>query len=592
MNHSNFSKKKFLKQTGAYNNADTPESNKVSRIQDIPATEEWEKQLWFYRSHLDVFIEDIFSTADKPIRLFPFQKVIARATGNCQIIDDVEARSLGKTFKMALILIALAILYPYNKILIVSKTVRQAMLTIKYIESLASDNPNISREIIFPIRIQKDMGTVKFKSGTVIEALAMNVDGSNIRGLRKKVVYIDESAWVKTEVIQSVLMPILQYKRDIFWKFKGDGIDFEDVESKLIQTTSAYLKTCDFYTRFKDTMADIKNGDKTKFACSLSYKTGVRYGIIDEAFVESQKLKMPLASWEMEWNSRFIGSTDGSYFPYDLTEPCRKLEQIEVSQAKGSKSRYILSCDIATSAASYADNACICVLKISEKSDGTFNKFLVNIRSFHGQQLEILANEIRKMCVRFPNIEKVLIDVNALGEGIVSLLNTPFVDDLNKEYPPFILDTLEKVAGNALPIIRGIRADNKYNAKMATATRLFLENKSLQMPVSSQIIRRELELTNDDKGEDNIPKGKKIYLMEESAIFIEADALQYEMGNIIPKITVSGNIQYDTPSAYLHKDRYTALAMGLCYVYEIEEGNRNSKRNEGDFCIGTAYSWV
>lgn len=583
-NHVNFSKKKFAKQMAYSSDPSRVESNRVAKQQEIANVKEWEYQIWYYRSHLDVFIEDYFPTADKPINLFPFQKAVARSVGNCEFIDDVESRSLGKTFKMALILTAIAILYPDTPILIVSKTVRQAILTVKYIEQIATDNPNISREIYLPIKTNKDNAIVKFKSGSTIEALAMNVDGSNVRGYRKKIVYIDESAWVKSDVITNVLMPILQYKRNVYWKFKDQG--FEDFKSKLIQTTSAYLKSCEFYPRFKQTIKDMKNGDTSKFACAFNYKTGVRYGIIEESFVDNQKSIMPLASWEMEWNARFIGATEGSYFPYDLTEPCRTLEKVEILQAKASKSRYILSLDVATSAATFADNACLCIMKISEKSNGTFTKYLVYIKTYHGHKLESLSNEVRKMCIRFPNVEKVIIDINALGEGIISLLNAPFMDENNKEYPPFILDTFERNAGNAMPIIRAVRADNKLNQRLATSTRMFLENKSLILPVSSSLMRREVDLS-DEKD----TKSKKALSMEEIAIFIETDALQYEMGNITTMITASGNVQYDTPSKLLHKDRYSALSMANEYVLCLEEKNRDLARAEGDFCIGTAYSW-
>ncbi|MGE5438094.1 MAG: terminase large subunit domain-containing protein [Syntrophothermus sp.] len=582
MNHFNFSKNKQAKQSRAHLNGSSTESHTVVKHVEIPCAKEWEKQIWYYRKHLDVFIEEYLSTEDKPIRLFLFQKVLARAVGNMEWIDDVESRSLGKTWKMALILISLCILYPGTTVLVVSKTVRQAILTVKYIEQLCSDNPNIAREIILPVRIQKDFGRVLFKSGSSIEAMAMNVDGSNIRGLRKKVIYIDESAWVATDVIHSVLMPILQYKRNVYWKHKDSG--FEDYKSKLIQTSSAYLKSCDFFPRFKKTLTDMKNGDTTKFACALSYMTGVRTGIIDENFVEAQKALMPLTSWEMEWNAKFIGSTEGSYFPYEITEPCRVLTSVEMVQPKRSKSRYILSCDIATSASTYADNACICVIKMSERTNGTFNKYLVCIQTYHGYQLESLANEVRKFCIRFPNVEKVIIDINALGEGIISLLNAPFTDD-GKEYPPFVLDT-ERNYGNTVPIIRGIRADNKFNARMATATRMFLENKSIELPVPSTSMRREIEIVDD-----NDTKMKRNLLMEETAIFVETDALQYEMGNIIPKITVAGNVQYDTQSNYLHKDRYTSLAMGLEYIYQLEQENKDKNRKTTDFCIGAAYNW-
>jgi hypothetical protein len=116
---------------------------------------------------------------------------------------------------------------------------------------------------------------------------------------------------------------------------------------------------------------------------------------------------------------------------------------------------------------------------------------------------------------------------------------------------------------------------------------MYLENKSLHLPVTSTSMRREIEL-NDEKSD---VKSKRNLLMEEIAIYIETDALQYEMGNIIPKITVSGNIQYDTQSILLHKDRYSSLGMALEYILELENKARDSKRNESDFSIGTAYSW-
>jgi hypothetical protein len=160
------------------------------------------------------------------------------------------------------------------------------------------------------------------------------------------------------------------------------------------------------------------------------------------------------------------------------------------------------------------------------------------------------------------------------------------VDENNKEYAPFILDTFEKNSGNAIPIIRSIKADMKYNSRMATCTRLFLENKSLHLPVTSTLMRREV-----DTGEEKIDGRKKNLMVEEVAVYIETDALQYEMGNIMPKITVSGNVLYETSTPSLHKDRYSALGMGLEYVFGLEEDNRDAKRTDNDFCVGTAYGW-
>jgi hypothetical protein len=164
-------------------------------------------------------------------------------------------------------------------------------------------------------------------------------------------------------------------------------------------------------------------------------------------------------------------------------------------------------------------------------------------------------------------------------------------DEENKEYPPMILDSLDRTTSNVLPIIRGVRADNKFNGRMATATRMFLENRSLYLPVTSSGMRREHELDDDEKQkQNNRSVAKKGMAIEETAVFIETDALQYEMGNIVPQFTTSGNITYNTQSAMLHKDRYTAIAMGLEWILCLEEINKESLRDDsGDFCLGSSY---
>lgn len=578
-NHMNYSKKKQADQYKAALDDSKAESHRVVKDNGVPNSEEWEKQILFWRSHLDIFIEDYFSTPDKPIKLYDVQKIVARNCGNCNDVKDVESRSMGKTWKMALILSALAILYSDNRILVVSGTVKQSIIVARYIENLANTNENLRREIVLPIKISKDGAMITFKNGSTIESRAMSTDGSNLRGLREKIIYIDESLLVKTEVIQTVLMPMLQYKRDIYYAKKDEG--FEDFESKLFETSSAYLKSCDFFDRFKNTLKLMSKGENTKFACALNYKSGVRLGIIDERFVDNQKSQMPLSTFEMEWNARFIGSQNGSLLPYDLTEPCRNLEHVELFQPKGSKSRYILSLDVATSAASWADNACLTITKISEKPDHTFHKYLVYIRTYHGYKLEALMLEVRKMCVRFPNIEKCLIDGNAIGEGLVSLLNTPYVDDEGKEHKPMVPDDCDYINDNVIPIIRVVKADNKMNGRMATMTKLYFENKSLHLPVQSASRRRDSEIDDDVFGDDSRKKFKasKELLMEEVAIFTDTDALQYECGNIVPKITASGNTTYDTALTTQHKDRYSSLAMAMEYISQLEEENKKLYNN-------------
>ena len=76
---------------------------------------------------------------------------------------------------------------------------------------------------------------------------------------------------------------------------------------------------------------------------------------------------------------------------------------------------------------------------------------------------------------------------------------------------------------------------------------------------------------------------------EEMAVYLEADALQFEMGNIVEKTSSSGNKTYDVPHAGQHKDRYSSLAMANDYISELEKENIKRLR-QGTPEIGIASS--
>ena len=75
---------------------------------------------------------------------------------------------------------------------------------------------------------------------------------------------------------------------------------------------------------------------------------------------------------------------------------------------------------------------------------------------------------------------------------------------------------------------------------------------------------------DDDDGEVE----HKRLTTPERAIFIEADALQIEMGNIIGRQGANGNVLYDSARASGHKDRYSSLAMGIHYISGMEEDRK------------------
>lgn len=122
-------------------------------------------------------------------------------------------------------------------------------------------------------------------------------------------------------------------------------------------------------------------------------------------------------------------------------------------------------------------------------------------------------------------------------------------------------------------MLHPFRAVQQLNQRLYTNLRVALEQRKIELPVSSRIIQ-------SAESED----GNKM-MMEEKAIYLETDALQFEMGNIVAKQSASGNVLYDVPRSNQHKDRYSSLAMAVDYISELEkESVRRHKR--GKPCIG------
>ena len=418
-----------------------------------------------------------------------------------------------------------------------------------------------------PVVVSKDKGRVWFNNGSKIESYSL----SSVVGERAKVLVIDEAPKASEQEVKKSASPIINYTRDICLQ---NG--YEDFESKVISITSACLKSNYFYKDFVSTFEDMRNGNPKSFACALDYRSAVRIGITKEDFFEDRRKELPESVFESEYGSIFLGEEANSIFPYELTSSVRKLKRVEYTMPKGSKAWYIISVDLATSNAKGSDNAVITVLKCTDKEDGSVIKQLVYIRSYNGKRIDDLAEEVRRTYVRFPNTEKIIFDQRGLGDSFPVFFNTPWVDpDTDKEYPPWCLD--DDPSHTAVPMLQSFKATMNLNQELITALRVSLEQKTLTIPIDSRTV-------DIEDAERTTPLRK-----EEKAIYIEADALQVEMGNLVMKVSAgTGNVTYDTAKQSQHKDRYSSLAMGVWYVYKIEQDNKKiiSSRSRGTACVG------
>lgn len=418
------------------------------------------------------------------------------------------------------------------------------------------------------IQMSGENAKCTLKNGSTIESVAIQ----SARGRRAKIVIVDEALDVDQEELEAVVSPIRNATR-----YNARTFGFTDFPSKMITITSACGKSNPYYEKFLTTVRQMAHGDESVFGCALDYNTAVADGITNMDYFMREKERQPDIIFQMEYGCKFIGTENNSAFPYDLTQPCRTLSKVELEQPRNSKSRYVISLDIATSEAKDADNSIITVLKFNERNDGTYARKVVLIRSFHGKKLDALVEELRVLYhLKFPNAEKIVYDARGLGDSLDRFFDREWVDVTGKEYPPLVVDDAEVTSVSAIPVLHPFRAVQALNQRLYSNLRVALEKKAIEIPIQSSYLR---SVEADEE--------MKQMSREEKAIFLEADTLQIEMGNIIAKISGSGNILYDTPRRQLHKDRYSSLAMANDYVSELEK--ENVKRyHRGTVCVGFA----
>lgn len=533
-----------------------------------------ELQLQFYRSHLDIFIEDAFA----PIKLTRTQHVMMRQMGNCVDSKDTCSRGYGKTWLASLAGFGICALYPGTPVLIVSATGKQATLALGKLKLLAEQNPNIANEISASnskslVQVAKDSSSCTLKNGSKL--MSASIDSA--RGIRAKVIIVDEALDVDQEVLEAVVSPIRNTTREVCFNY-----GFKDFPSKTITITSACEKSNQYYDNFMKDLHRMARGDRSVFCCALDYRSAAANGITDMDFFIKEKERMPESTFAMEYGSKFIGANSNSALPFNLTTPCRTLDKVEMEQPKNSKSRYVICLDIATSTAKGSDNSALVVMKFTERGDGSFAKKVVHIRTYNGKPLDFLAGEIRKYYhLYFPNTEKIIFDARGVGDSFSRFFDTEWIDgNTGKEYPPLVVDDEPKVNPAAEDALHPFRAVNNLNQRIYTNLRVALEKHTIELPIQERTMRaRQAEIEDESKRLSR----------EEMAVYLEADALQFEMGNIVEKTSSSGNKTYDVPHAYQHKDRYSALAMANDYICEIEKENIKRFRR-GDPCLGiTSY---
>jgi hypothetical protein len=282
----------------------------------------------------------------------------------------VSGRQVGKSRSVAWYALWKAVTYPGSEILITAKAQRQSMELFNQVKKEIRIS-EISKD---EWGIQNDTRTeLHFQNGSRIVCLPVGRDGSNIRGYGTDLVIVDEAAFVKNEIFQEVLSPMLAVGENEF-------ILLSTPFGKKGFLWRKFDKDDDWYTKQVPTSANPE---------------------VDDDFIEEQRQQLTHTQFKQEILGQFVEDSD-SFFNREELENCASPSPVERESditflgvdlaAQGRDSSVYISID---------DNGN--VFDIEYKGDAPMTDAMGRIRELNS----------------IYDYNKIVVDSTGLGEGVV-----------------------------------------------------------------------------------------------------------------------------------------------------------------------------
>lgn len=499
-----------------------------------------------YRKRPDIMNEELLE-----VKQNLYQRVAIRALFNKPYNIWVWSRGLGKSWTAGLAAIDFALLYPGIRIGIAAPSFRQSKMIIenKIVGDLMDRSPFVRQEIK-KINNKVDTLEVEFYNGSSIISFPVGTDGSKIRGLRLQFTIIDEYAQMNKTIVDRVIKPMLAVRSG----YEVNKTDYSnDVQNRMLFTSSAYFKFNHLYQTVKDYGELISQGSEDHFVYPLDYKVGIDVGLYSSDFIENERKTQTTIDFDMEYGAKFIDLSESNWISPTELSACATENKIELNGDKEVK--YVAGLDVAR--VSGNDNTCMKVVKLIPNEDHYVRKEVYS-KALNGNTFGKQNYEIRKILDRFP-IERLYMDTTGLGVGLADELAKPYMNPDTGEIDPPLYDVNNKEhIGNedGSFLIYGQKFSLNFNYRLAVAMKKSVQKRKLKM------------YADETEGvyQDNLN-------IDELEQIDESRKTRNEIMSIEAK--PKGNLlSFDVPRGGLsegRKDRWTALSLCMFGADEMED---------------------
>lgn len=545
-----------------------PEGNSFEKENEEKATLfEKNKDLFrqyasFYRSFPDAFLDDI-TPKDSNFKLFFYQRVFLRVAMRYKYVYATFTRAFSKSFLSVLALYLKCIMYPHIFVF-VSSSVKEQACTIarEKIELIWEIWPLLQKEVR-KAQFQKDYIRLEFHNGSKFDILA---ESNSARGSRRNCGLFEELLMSDGQVVSEVLIPTLNVNRMAMC----GGYDQNEPHKAQIFVTTAGHKSSFAYDKLISLLVFmVARGNA--FVFGGDWRIPVMHNLLDPHFVDELREDGSFsdASFSREYESIWSGTSEDAFFSADLIDRHRILEKPETTpNPKEKKAEYIICADVARRANEQNADTAVIVMKLIPRSNGSYQKHIVNIHTIHGTHFLEQSINLKKLVFHY-NARQLIVDANGLGVGLVDYLIKENIDEKTGEiFPPFSVTNDPEYdqykTKDSLPLLYNVKALASNNSQIHVNCLSQISSGKVKFLIDQMTARA--KVLNTKEGQTMSSEQLTEYLIP----YATMDILKEEMLNLQQK-QEGKNLKLERINKRVNKDKFSALEYGLWYVKSLED---------------------
>lgn len=360
------------------------------------------------------------------IQLFPYQVSFLESCLSHNRVVGVFSRQTGKTTLMSLFPSYLALQNDNYQILLIAPTDRQAGELFTRLRE-AAESSSLVKDFIESSTLRE----IKFKNGSKIRAMPTGDFGHNIRGQTADLIILEESSFIKTEIVNQVILPMIASKGS---------------NGRIIQIGTPFGKNHFYEASMSDKYA-VHQYDYTHSP------------LITGDFIEEQRQNLTHLEFAMEYEAQFIEDSD-AYFSSELIKS--SVEDYESIGEVYHKSDYYLGVDFAR----LGEDSSVFIV-IEKRFDSEIVKITEIIETKH-KRLTDAVGRIKLLNEKY-NFKKIYLDETGMGAGPSDIL-------------------IESLTGKVEPITFTIKSKMDIYSNL----KVLLEKGTLKLPNNNKKLMFEL----------------------------------------------------------------------------------------------------